>query len=294
MNTLLMKKSLVLLLLASLFTVSAIAQRSILWEISGNGLEKPSYLLGTLKFIGEREFIWPKEFKEKMDQCKIFAIEDQVDHKAQMELNKALHFPKGKSLATELPAEDYAKLVAFMEKEFHMSKAHFEKDLGRLIPLALSINLTRMGLGEKVRYYDIELLLTAKKEKLKTYSLESIGREAEAIQKFPMEEQKQALMESINNFASQKAEYLQLEAAFDEEDLDKVFALTLHPTEDHPDFVEVFYSARNLEWMPKIEKMMHDKPAFIAVGITHLEGEKGLLKLLESKGYTLKSVPLSK
>lgn len=287
-------KKLIPLLVLTLATSFSFGQKSILWEISGNGLEKPSYLLGTLKFIGEREFIFPKEFKEKMDQCKIFAIEDQVDHKAQMELNKALHFPKGKSLATELTPEDYAKVVAFMEKEFKLPKAKFEKDLGKLIPLALSINMTRMALGEKVRYYDIELLLTAKHEKLKTYSLEPIKREAQAIQEFPMEEQKQALMESIQNFEAQKNEYTQMEAAFDANDLDKIFALTLHPTEDHPDFVKSFYTDRNLEWMPKIEKMMHDKPAFIAVGITHLEGDQGLLALLQAKGYTLTPVPLTK
>lgn len=287
-------KKLILFLVLTLASSFSFGQKSILWEISGNGLEKPSYLLGTLKFIGEREFIFPKEFKEKMDQCKIFAIEDQVDHKAQMELNKALHFPKGKSLATELTPEDYAKVVAFMEKEFRMPKAKFEKDLGKLIPLALSINMTRMALGEKVRYYDIELLLTAKHEKLKTYSLEPIKREAQAIQQFPMEEQKQALMESILNFEAQKNEYVQMEAAFDANDLDGVFALTLHPTEDHPDFVKSFYTDRNLEWMPKIEKMMHDKPAFIAVGITHLEGDQGLLALLQAKGYTMTPVPLTK
>lgn len=287
-------KKLILFLVLTLASSFSFGQKSILWEISGNGLEKPSYLLGTLKFIGEREFIFPKEFKEKMDQCKIFAIEDQVDHKAQMELNKALHFPKGKSLATELTPEDYAKVVAFMEKEFHLPKAKFEKDLGKLIPLALSINMTRMALGEKVRYYDIELLLTAKHEKLKTYSLEPIKREAQAIQEFPMEEQKQALMESIRNFEAQKNEYVQMEAAFDANDLDGVFALTLHPTEDHPDFVKSFYTDRNLEWMPKIEKMMHDKPAFIAVGITHLEGDQGLLALLQAKGYTMTPVPLTK
>ncbi len=288
-----MKKS-ILALFLSTSTFLTYAQNSILWEISGNGLEKPSYMLGTLKFIGEREFIWPKEFKQCMDKCKIFAIEDQVDHKAQMELNKELHFPKGKSLATELPPEDYATLVAFMESEFHMSRAHFEKTLGKLIPLALSINLTRMSLGEKVRYYDIELLLTAKKEKLKTYSLEPIKREAQAIHEFPMEEQKQALMESVKNFHLQKSEYQQMEAAFDANDIDKVFALTLHPTEDHPDFVKSFYTDRNLEWMPKIEKMIHDKPAFIAVGITHLEGEQGLLQLMRNKGYLLKPIPLTK
>ena len=288
-----MKKSIVAFVFSAV-TFVAQAQNSILWEVTGNGLESPSYLLGTLKFIGVKEYIFPKEFKEKMDNCKIFAIEDQVDHKAQMEINKALHFPKGKSLATELSPEDYATLVAFMEKEFHISKAKFEKDLGKLIPLALSINMTRMALGEDVKYYDIELLLTAKKEKLKTYSLEPIKREAEAIQSFPMEEQKKALMESVKNFEAQKNDYKQLEAAFDANDLDRIFSLTLHPTEDHPDFVEAFYTKRNLEWMPKIEKMMHDKPAFITVGITHLEGDQGLLALLRGKGYTLTPVPLSK
>lgn len=288
-----MKKSIVAFVFSAV-TFVAQAQNSILWEVTGNGLESPSYLLGTLKFIGVKEYIFPKEFKEKMDNCKIFAIEDQVDHKAQMEINKALHFPKGKSLATELSPEDYATLVAFMEKEFHISKAKFEKDLGKLIPLALSINMTRMALGEEVKYYDIELLLTAKKEKLKTYSLEPIKREAEAIQSFPMEEQKKALMESVKNFEAQKNDYKQLEAAFDANDLDRIFSLTLHPTEDHPDFVEAFYTKRNLEWMPKIEKMMHDKPAFITVGITHLEGDQGLLALLRGKGYTLTPVPLSK
>jgi uncharacterized protein YbaP (TraB family) len=288
-----MKKSILTLLFVLVAFLSP-GQNSILWEVTGNGLESPSYLLGTLKFIGVKEFIFPKEFKEKMDQCKIFAIEDQVDHKAQMEINKALHFPKGKSLATELSPEDYAKVVAFMEKEFHMPKAKFEKDLGKLIPLALSINMTRMALGEDVKYYDIELLLTAKKEKLKTYSLEPIQREAQAIQAFPMEEQKKALMASIDNFEAQKSEYLQLEAAFDANDLDKIFSMTLHPTEDHPDFVEEFYTKRNLEWMPKIERMMRDKSAFITVGVTHLEGEQGLLALLRGKGYTLNPVPLSK
>lgn len=287
-------KRLLFLLIGAFGSSISLAQNSILWEVSGNGLTTPSYLMGTLKFIGEKEFYVPKEATERMLKCKIFAIEDQVDHKAQMELNKALHFPKGKSLATEFPGEDYAKVVAFMEKEFNMPKAKFEKELGRLIPLALSINMTRMSLGEKVKYYDIELLLLAKKNKLKTYSLEPIGREAQAIQAFPMAEQEKALIHSISNFEAQKAEYLELEKAFAANDVDKVFELSLHPAEEHPDFAAEFYTKRNLEWLPKIDKMIHDKPAFISVGITHLEGENGLIALLKGKGFTLTPVAITR
>ncbi len=287
-------KRLLFLLIGILSSSISIAQNSILWEVTGNGLTKPSYLMGTLKFIGEREFYVPKEATERMMKCKLFAIEDQVDHKAQMELNKALHFPKGKSLATEFPPEDYAKVVAFMEKEFHMPKAKFEKELGKLIPLALSINMTRMSLGEGVRYYDIELLLLAKKYKLKRYSLERTEREAQAIQAFPMAEQEKALIHTISNFEAVKSEYLELEKAFFANDVDKVFELSLHPAEEHPDFAAEFYTKRNLEWLPKIDKMMHDQPAFISVGITHLEGPQGLIALLKEKGFTLTPVPIKR
>jgi uncharacterized protein YbaP (TraB family) len=283
--------SIVLLLLCSQFTFG---QNSILWEVSGNGLQSPSYLMGTLKFIGEKEFYLPAEAVSKLKSTKTFAIEDQVDHKAQLELNKAVHFPQGKSLATELAPADYEKVQKFFEKEFKIPKAKFDKDYARLIPLALSINMTRMALGENVKYYDIELLKIAKKNKLETYSLEPIERESTAIQAFPMADQEAALIHSVSNFEKQKTEYKNLEDAYVRGDLDKVFEYSLHPTENNPIFIEEFYNKRNLEWLPKIEKMMKAKPSFVAVGVSHLEGEKGLLNLLKQQGFTIKPIQVSR
>lgn len=88
-----------------------------------------SYLLGTLKFIGENEFKIPAVVAEKIKASKTFAIEDQVDHHAQHELNEALHFPKGKTLANELSSEYYKKVVDFFQKEFNINKASFENKL---------------------------------------------------------------------------------------------------------------------------------------------------------------------
>ncbi len=271
----------------------AFSQNSILWEISGNGLTSSSYLMGTLKFIGEKEFYLPKEAVARLGKSKIFAIEDQVDHKAQMELNKAVHFTAGKTLGTELTPEDYEKVTGFFASEFKISKSKFEKDFGKLIPLALSINMTRMSLGEKVKFYDIELLTIAKRDKLETYSLEGIERESQAIQSFPMKDQEAALLHSVSNFETQKSEYKKLEVAYLRGDLDKVFEYSLHPTENNPLFIEEFYTKRNLEWFPKVDKMINSKSAFIAVGVSHLEGDKGLLNLLRQKGYTLTPIPVT-
>ena len=268
------------------------SQNSILWEVSGNGLTAPSYIMGTLKFIGEKEFFLPKEAIAKMGNCKIFAIEDQVDHKAQTQLNKAVHFPAGKSLKTEFSKEDYEKLTSFFKSEFNITPKKFEKNFAHLIPLALSMNMTRMALGEKVRFYDIELLEIAKKDKLETFSLEPIERESQAIQAYPMPDQEAALLHSISHFEKQKSEYKQLEVAYLRGDLDKVFEYSLHPEENNPTFIAEFYTKRNLEWLPKIVKMMGEKPSFIAVGVSHLEGEQGILNLLKQKGYTLAPIPV--
>ncbi len=279
-----------LLVICIFAVVSASAQNSILWEISGNGLSQPSYLMGTLKFIGEKEYYLPPNVPTLMKQCKTFAIEDEVDHHAQHELNKAIHFPKGQSLATVLSAADYDNLKQLFSKEFKVNSKVFEKRYSHIKPLPLSILMTRLSLGEKVKFYDIELLRLAKDLNLTTYSLESVEREAEALNKFPIEEQAKALAHSVANFNQQKEEFRKLMADYPKGDLHEIFEYTLHSTENNPVFLEEFYFKRNEEWLPKIEKMMKESRSFLAIGLSHLEGERGILELLRSKGYALKAI----
>jgi uncharacterized protein YbaP (TraB family) len=41
-------------------------EKTLLWEISGNGLEKPSYLFGTLHILPKKEFTAFKTVDEKL------------------------------------------------------------------------------------------------------------------------------------------------------------------------------------------------------------------------------------
>ena len=290
-----MKKILLIILLIILILPNTRAQdSSILWEISGNGITQHSYLLGTLKFIGEQEYYLPKEVTEKIKISNLFAIEDQVDHHAQHELNRALHFPKGETLALHLSTENYNQVVQFFESEFHIDKKQFEAKYNKLKPLALSIAMTRLSLGEKVKFYDIELLRFAKKNKIKTFSLESVEREAQSLNSFSVEDQAAALMHSVHDFEKQKSEFKNLMRDYPQGKLEEIFEFTLHPMDNNPKFVEEFYYRRNEEWMPKIERMLNENVAFISVGVAHLEGERGLLNLFKEKGYLLTPIKVSK
>ncbi|MBX2901601.1 MAG: TraB/GumN family protein [Cyclobacteriaceae bacterium] len=289
-----MKKFNVTSLLLFFCSICFAQQSSILWEVSGNGLKQSSYLFASLKFTGEHEFYFPNEVKDKIKRAEIFVIEDQVDHHAQHELNKVLHFPKGESLATYTTPEQYNQVIKLFAEQFGVPKSSFEVKYARLKPLALSIAITRLSLGERVKFYDIELLKFAKANKLKTYSLEKVEREAEALETFPVHEQVIALMNSVTYYPQFKEEFVKLMQDYPQGNLEEIFEYTLHPLDNNQKFIEEFYFKRNEEWLPKIKKMMREDSAFIAVGIGHLEGERGLLALLKDSGYTLTPIKVSR
>ncbi len=53
---------------------------------------------------------------------------------------------------------------------------------------------------------------------------------------------------------------------------------------------ELMVDIRNENWIDDIEALIAKDKTFIAVGFTHLGGEKGVLNLLTIKGYTVKKV----
>ncbi|GGG19862.1 TraB/GumN family protein [Pontibacter amylolyticus] len=52
-----------------------------------------------------------------------------------------------------------------------------------------------------------------------------------------------------------------------------------------PDIRNLIVDQRNLNWLDDIENLIRHERAFIAVGMGHLGGEKGLISLLRQKGY---------
>lgn len=78
------------------------------------------------------------------------------------------------------------------------------------------------------------------------------------IERYPVEDQVTARMHSVTNFETQKKEFRLLMDDYPPGDLDKIFEYTVHPVENNPVFIEEFYRKRNAEWMPKLDKMMHE------------------------------------
>jgi len=60
----------------------------------------------------------------------------------------------------------------------------------------------------------------------------------------------------------------------------------------HPKLYELTFDLRNASWLPQLEARIAEGSAFVAVGVGHLIGDRGLVQMLTTKGVDV--VRLSK
>ncbi|MEZ4685376.1 MAG: TraB/GumN family protein [Bacteroidia bacterium] len=91
--------------------------KSLLWEITGKGLKRPSYLYGTIHLIPKDSFFITDATKERMAEADELVLEVPIADMGlgdALKMMKYMRMPAGKSLKTILSAEDYAYLDSFM------------------------------------------------------------------------------------------------------------------------------------------------------------------------------------
>jgi uncharacterized protein YbaP (TraB family) len=81
--------------------------------------------------------------------------------------------------------------------------------------------------------------------------------------------------------------YKELLSLYKKQDIEGAYNYIKSSTSGLEDFEEMLIIERNQNWIPIMEKMAIEKATFFAVGAGHLGGEKGLIKLLQEKGFTI-------
>ncbi|HNP17049.1 MAG TPA: TraB/GumN family protein [Fulvivirga sp.] len=281
-------KLVVITLMAINISQAQIKEKSLLWEVSGNEMESPSYIFAILKFIPGDDYYFPALAKTKFAECEKLSIETHLDHHARHELNKAAHLDNHESIEKYLTPEEYNKLKSIFNEQLSIPEYKFNLVYKKFKPVMLSTTMTRLTLGDNIRFYENELISMAKELGLDIVALETIEQEVEALEKLPLDVQVKALKHTIANFEAQLSDYKKLVAAYKLGDLHQALEYTLHPMENDEGFKQHFIFDRNKEWLNKMTEQMHESATFFALGASHLSESQGLLKMLTDKGYTVK------
>lgn len=283
-------KNLIVLSFVLIFSFNANAQNenSLIWEISGKGLEQKSYLFGTVHLIPENKYFFTDEMQKSFNSCKALALEIDMNISVvqQLAIAKKIMIPNNKTIKDFMSKKDYERLGTYMIDSLKVNTSTFNQ-IKMMKPLfAYSLILTK--LIDNPVTYELRLTEKAKKRNMEILGLETMEYQLSVIEKVPVKEQvKGVYTDGIGK--SPLKEYNEMIDAYVSQNLKKLKEMTKEDSTIQ-EFEKDFLITRNKNWIPKIEKFAKNKSTFFAVGAAHLLGKNGVITLLRNDGYTVKPV----
>ena len=283
------------------------AQAQLLWKISGNGLQKPSYIIGTYHLAPVSFTDSINGLKEALDASEQvygeIIMTDIMKPENAAKMQAAMMLPEGQTIDKMYTAEEMARINAMLKSitGMDMTNPMIAQQLGKITPQALQTQLSLLMYLKKhtgfdpTRTFDGYFQQEASAKGKHVGALETIDFQIETLYKsMPMERQKQLLLCLADNMEFNEEQTENVVKAFFSQDLDgieKAMDAKLNNTCDGtPEEKETLIYRRNDNWMKQMPEIMKQKATFFAVGAGHLPGERGLLAQLKNAGYTVESV----
>ena len=268
------------------------SEKSLLWQISGNGLEKSSYLYGTIHMLCEDDAIISDSLKAAIENTEKVYLEVDMDNL--LELLGAMGQMKMKNdttLADLLSKEDYQKVKAFIESKNSLLPF---SELETFKPLLASSTLLESGLpcGSAVAMEQL-IMQEATLRNKKIDGLETMAYQLSIFDSIPYKLQAEQLLKyttADGNHSEADKEFMEMTEAYKEQDLEKLSDFIKKSDDGLGQYEDILLNNRNRNWVQKLKTIMQKNPVTVAVGAGHLPGEKGVINLLRKEGYTVKPV----
>jgi uncharacterized protein len=268
-------------------------EKTLLWEVSGKGLAKPSYLFGTIHTGCAKNLVLSARQKEAIAKSQQLYLEiDLNDSSIFIGAGALMLMPGGQSLRDVLTGAEYYKVKNFFEGR-------------RRIPMWTLVNIRPFYLASMVGTSQSSttrcatdsrenfLMRAAKKHNLDVHGLETAEEVNEVQNSVPMRDEVALLIQAIDNYGKPSNETKQLYKLYDQQDIAALHRLIAEdPTNSPSERVmwQALLDRRNRMWIPNMRRAMATKPTFFGVGAGHLGGEVGLISLLEAEGYQVRPI----
>ena len=260
---------------------------SLLWEITGNGLQQPSYLFGTIHMICKEDFVFSALAKEKFNASKQVYLElDMDDPQLQAVMMGQMQLPGKESLKNKLGGGDFNKLDSFLKKELGMNLAMFDRFKPMMV---MSLLAQRLLSCAEIESYELSFVKMASEQSKELLGLERIEDQVAVFDAIPDSLEIRSIMNMVNHFESQRKEFSRMAALYLAQDIESLYQL-MATSPEMMGSQELLLDRRNRNWIPVMESAMKQSSTFFAVGAGHLAGSQGVLELLRKQGYKVKSL----
>lgn len=255
--------------------------QSLLWEVSGNGLAKKSYLYGSMHVSDKVSFNLSDAFFTHLLNADIVANES--DPATWPELTNLLY-------------NERQNFSAGFYSSFYVNPMQKEQ----LLPLFASNSYTLNRMlsrtnemrveDQEETYLDMFIYRTGKKYNKTTVGLEDTKKSIISMMNVdngtmnPTEIDRAALQKLLKNVPYQEA----MSNFYREKDLDMMDSLSVLVSPQP--YLKVLLYDRNIIMANAIDSLAKKGSLFAAIGALHLPGKKGVIETLRKMGYTVTPV----
>lgn len=277
------------------WSVAALAQNSLLFEITGNDLDKPSYLFGTMHVQDEAAFGWNDSVFWAINQAQVSAFELDFDAKKMKNKFKASKSQQKeweeflmKDLSPAIEKIISADTLGLRISGFYTEvlKTLLEKDKnknGTFVDKFLQEYAGKNGkeiVGIESIQEQLNIVLDMDKQLLKTSIIDFLEADNWDIDVDMMTGQKSGMIEAYSTRRlSEVCKVLDdITAGSSNELVNELYGRV--------------FEDRNKIMFKRVSKMIKGKSHFVAVGSGHLCGNTGLVQELQAAGYSVRPIDI--
>jgi uncharacterized protein len=291
-----MKQHIIFFLTLVMLAINSQAQEGIFYRISGNGLDKPSYLFGTYHLMGNRFLLEHTRVEAALRESRGVVVETVLDSSAMMSTTM-MALMTDKKLSDLLTPSVADSLDKELQQEAGAALAMVDVFKPVMVGVMLSLTYIQKDAANLLETFagpalDQYIATTAQEKGKNLTALETPAEQAAILYNMGTPEEQAAMLTyMLRNEVRVRKEGVQLLEAYVANDLRTMHTLG-SASEDYMGDMRPLLDERNQRWMTMLPKLMLKESQFIAVGALHLAGEQGLVALLTKAGYTVSPLPL--
>ena len=258
--------------------------KGLLWKIEKTST-RSSYVFGTIHLDDARVTDLPAPVKETFARSKSFTMEMIIDEASTQKFAASMLLDDGSDLKVLLGEPLYTKTTEAM-REYGMPS----EITARFKPWALMLTLILPKVRQGVIVDDV-LYQQALQQNKSVHQLEGVEEQISVFDGLPMEIQVGLLKQTVDHRDLIPGMIEKSIQAYLKRDIGAMWVINNSMMEDEADkslneaFLQRVLYDRNKRMAGRIQPLLAEGGAFIAVGALHLYGEKGVLSLLQSSGY---------
>lgn len=268
------------------------ANNTLLWRITGNGLDKPSYLFGTMHLLCADDIALSDSLRSAIKTADNVYLELDMTNMFEM-LGAMQHMSMrgDTTLADLLTKEEFKKVKTYFEQNSTMLPFEMLQTYKPLLTASIIAEQQSASCDHMISMEQL-IMEEAKSNDVDIKGLETMDFQLGIFDKIPYKVQAKQLYQMITHAddKTDENELTVLTNAYRKQELEKLEELTRKEDMGMKDFTNLLLYERNADWAKKLQTIMQGKSLVVAVGAGHLPGQKGVINLLRKAGYKVEPV----